>query len=201
MYWDVTIQMDLRFRVLGCWSEVWRCWCKLEFSLVANWSFLWEPKLTWNARADLMWSSNCISSYLNREWDAIMLHIVNHFRLVQFKAKLWCSHFTGSTTCLFKTTSPFQPYHSRNKVHQLDPVRNPPALCIVHHCSSLCSSIAGYSQILLSPKALNSRSPCSSEWCGSPVPPQPRSCHPWWSIPDAVTTMWVAMASRTRELI
>lgn len=114
-----------------------------------------------------MWSSDCISLYLNREWDAIMLRIVNHFRLVQFKAKLWCSHFTGNTTCLFRPTSPFQPYHSRNKVHQLDPARNPPA----HHCSSLCSSIAGYSQILLSPKALNSHSPLQQWVAWTPCPP------------------------------
>lgn len=181
---------------------VWRCWGRLGFSLAANWSVLQEPKPAWNAGAGLMCSSKCISLYLNREWDVIVLGVVNHFRLAPFKARLWSSRFIGSTNT-FKPVSPFQPYHSRNKVHQLDLARNAPSP--VHGTSwpvAACTThVAGYSQSLFFPKALNSHSPCSCERCEPPCPAQPVSCHPWLSVPDAVTTTWVAAASRTRELI
>lgn len=180
---------------------VWRCWCRLGFSLAANRSVLQEPKPAWNAGAGLMCSSKCISLYLNIEWDVIVLGVVNHFRLAPFKARLWSSRFIGSTNP-FKPVS-FQPYRSRNKVHQLDLARNAPSP--VHGTSwpvAACSThVAGYSQSLFFPKALNSHSPCSCERWEPPCPPQPVSCHPRLSVPDAVTTTWVAAASRTRELI
>lgn len=66
-----------------------------------------------------------------------MLGVVNHFRLAPFKARLWSSRFIGSTNP-FKPVS-FQPYRSRNKVHQLDLARNAPSP--VHGTSQACSSL------------------------------------------------------------
>lgn len=138
---------------------------------------------------DLKCNLKCISLYLNREWDVIISGVVNHFRLSEFKARLCCSHFIGSTTP-FQTTATTSDVSFKEAKPSAQPGQGhrsalgavswsaPVVVCSILHSS--------HSRLFPEPFHLQSfKFPFSLQLWEVQIPLSPTA----WAIPDSLSQM------------